>query len=90
MISITLMVLFLALPPELAVSDNTSESQAMLSQAYTTGVYMYTASALIEMFAEPLYILCQKYLLVRARLGVETVAVIGRCLVTFGLVYSQT
>ena len=55
------------------------------SAAYDRAIWAYGASTLIELLAEPLYILASVQLNFKLRVAVETTATVARCLTNLGL-----
>ncbi|KAF7726354.1 Oligosaccharide translocation protein rft1 [Apophysomyces ossiformis] len=62
-----------------------SEEEASTYPYYRTSVILFGVSALAELLVEPLFVLAMNRLYFRLRVSVEGIAVILRCLVTFGL-----
>ncbi len=54
---------------------------------YTVSCLVYTASAILELATEPLWLICQLGLLVRPRIALEAVANISRAAVIVIAVY---
>ena len=55
------------------------------SAAYDRAIWGYGAATLIELLAEPLYILASVQLNFKLRVRVETSATVARCLTNLGL-----
>ena len=53
---------------------------------YRTAVLLYAVAAVIETWFEPVYVLTQHSFQMSVRVGVESAALVARCLVTFVLV----
>ncbi|KAF9169888.1 Oligosaccharide translocation protein rft1 [Mortierella sp. AD010] len=62
--------------------DKSSESEY---PGYRLSIYLYGLSALIELLAEPMFMVAQYRLWVRTRVSVEGTAVLVRCLLTCAL-----
>ncbi|RKP05550.1 Rft protein-domain-containing protein [Thamnocephalis sphaerospora] len=62
-----------------------SKTEADKQPFYDTAVVLYGVSALIELAAEPFFVLAQVQLLFRLRVTAEGVGVIVRCLLTLGI-----
>lgn len=60
------------------------------SNPYAQAILIHGLACLLELLAEPLYILSQNLLLLKLRLGVETFATFSRCLTTYILFVTQT
>lgn len=60
------------------------------SSAYAQAILIYSLACILELLAEPLYILSQNLLLLKLRLVVETAATLLRCLTTYILIVKQT
>ncbi|XP_073111797.1 uncharacterized protein [Elaeis guineensis] len=60
------------------------------SEPYAQAILIHGVACLLELLAEPLYILSQNLLLLRLRLLVETAATILRCMTTFILIVKQS
>lgn len=60
-----------------------------LADPYAQAILIHGCACLLELLAEPLYILAQNLLLLKLRLVVETVATILRCMTTYILISRQ-
>lgn len=60
------------------------------SSTYAQAILIYSLACILELLAEPLYILSQNLLLLKLRLVVETAATLLRCLTTYILITKQT
>ncbi|XP_077235390.1 lipid transporter [Tasmannia lanceolata] len=60
------------------------------SDPYAQAILIHGFACLLELLAEPLYILSQNLFLLELRLIVETVGTLFRCLTTYILIVSQT
>ncbi|XP_010547778.1 PREDICTED: protein RFT1 homolog isoform X2 [Tarenaya hassleriana] len=60
------------------------------SNTYAQAILIHGFACILELMAEPLYILSQKLLLLKLRLVVETVATFSRCLILCFLIVKQT
>lgn len=61
-----------------------------VSDAYAQAVLIHGFACILELLAEPLYILSQNLLLLKLRLIVETAATFLRCMTTYLLIARQT
>uniref|UniRef100_A0A2P2LI82 Protein RFT1 homolog n=1 Tax=Rhizophora mucronata TaxID=61149 RepID=A0A2P2LI82_RHIMU len=61
-----------------------------LSNPYAQAILINGCACLLELLAEPLYILSQNFLLLELRLMVETAATLVRCLAMYILIIRQT
>lgn len=62
-----------------------SEEQSLQFPYYRLAVMLYGAASFLELVVEPLFVLALNQLYFQLRVTVEGVAVILRCLITFGL-----
>ncbi|XP_058104416.1 uncharacterized protein LOC131248248 isoform X2 [Magnolia sinica] len=60
------------------------------SDPYSQAILIHGFACILELLAEPLYILSQNLLLLKLRLGVETMATLFRCLTTYILIVKQS
>ncbi|XP_043697481.1 protein RFT1 homolog isoform X2 [Telopea speciosissima] len=60
------------------------------TDSYGQAILIHGFACILELLAEPLYILSQNLLLLELRLMVETVATLSRCMTTYFLIVKQT
>ncbi|PIA63528.1 hypothetical protein AQUCO_00201103v1 [Aquilegia coerulea] len=63
--------------------------QLRLSDPYAQAIIIHGFACILELLAEPLYILSQNLLLLKLRLIVESVATLLRCMTTYNLMVRQ-
>ncbi|KAG9459644.1 hypothetical protein H6P81_004152 [Aristolochia fimbriata] len=61
-----------------------------LSDPYSQGILIHGFACILELLAEPVYILSQNMLLLKLRMLVETMATVLRCLTVYILIISQS
>lgn len=76
--------IFLLSVAQPAFRSEDETTSATIATEYAQCVTIYTIASFIELCSEPLYVLFQKHQRVRTRVLIDGVAVLARCIATFG------
>jgi len=66
----------------MSLSPPTSISEMGLDHAYSVSLRLFTLSALVELTTESLYVFSQRLLMVKLRVGIESLGVLARAIIT--------